>query len=121
MDPPALPEKADLAFPGGILSPLSSIGQQLTKLSNTALIQAQQVNKEQLPLIQDRKTTVSSSLTGKMPIITDIVAKTIQIIYTISNCQKLLSRTYSKILSILWHNFNITLITLAIAEGGDFI
>ncbi len=82
----SLLEKADLALLGGIPLPLSSTGQQLTKLSNTALTQAQQVNKEQLLLIQDRETTVPSSLTREVPTITDIVAKTIQIIHAMSNC-----------------------------------
>ncbi|KAG9228242.1 hypothetical protein BJ875DRAFT_447053 [Amylocarpus encephaloides] len=109
-------ERADLALPRGIQSPLSSTGQQLTKLSNAAPTQTQQVNREQLLPVQDRETTVPSSSTGEVPTICDMVAKTIQIIHTMSNRQELPSEAHSKILSTLRPSLDTTLTVPAVAE-----
>jgi hypothetical protein len=108
-------ERAKLALPGG--NSITSV-QQLTKLSNAAPTQTQQVNREQLLLVQDRETTVCSSPTGEVPTISDMVAKTIQIIHAMSNRQELPSKAYSKILSTLRPSLDITLTVPAVAEGG---
>jgi hypothetical protein len=77
-----------MTLPEGIPLLLSRAGQQQASLYSPASTQVQQVDRELPP-----------SLLGEAPVLTDIVAKAVYIIYKISRHQEVPTEVYSRILS----------------------
>ncbi|KAF4625713.1 hypothetical protein G7Y89_g12451 [Cudoniella acicularis] len=80
----SLLDKVEMTLLESILSSPSSTGQQQASLYNTAPTQAQQVDGEQPLPTQDSQTILSPSPPGEAPILADIVAKAVHIIYEMS-------------------------------------
>jgi hypothetical protein len=97
----SLPDKIEMTLLERFSSSLSKTVQQQASLRNAASTQAQQVDREQPLSTQDNQTVLSCSLPREAPILADIVAKAVYIIYEISRRQKILTEVYSKILSTL--------------------
>ena len=88
-------------------------------LCNAASTQAQQVDGEQPLLTQDSQVILPSSIFGAAPILVNIVAKVVHLIYEISRRQEVPTKVYSRILRTLRSGLSRTPATTTVAERPD--
>jgi hypothetical protein len=95
---------------------LSRTGPQQASLYNVISTQAQEVNEEKLFLAKDNQTILFFSVPREIFTLTDMIAKTVYIIYDMSKRQEILTEVYSNILSTLRPSLGGTATPTTIAE-----
>jgi hypothetical protein len=110
------PDKAEIALPERSPSSPPRTGQQRASPCSTASAQAQQVDREQPLPTQDSQTMLPPSPPREAPVLTDMVAKAVHIIYEMSRRQEVPTEVHSRILSTLRPSLGEAPATITVAE-----